>query len=833
MPVYKQQMQRERAVSDHIPYSSHITDNTILTLEGDLMRIWRVDGIAFETADGDEILLRKEQFNTLLRSIGSSNNIALWSHMIRRHTTDKLHGAFENDFCRELDKKYYKSFDSYQMMANELYLTAIYRPTPSKINKLFAKSARRSTEEIKKDHRAAIKKLDEIAYQIEAGMQRYGADSKGLEVLGTYKEKDEETLYSSALEFLNYLISGEWQKVRVPKGPLNTYLGNSWIHAGNEIIEIRSPTKIRYAQAIDFKDYSAHTEPGLLNGLMYQDYELVITQSYSFMPKMNGKEFLERQENQLLNTEDGSVSQIEEIRLAQDQLIQGQFTMGEYHFSLMVFGDSIDDVRNNTTKAMTTIQDRGFLAALATTATDAVYYAQLPCNWKSRPRIAGITSKNFAGLSPFHNFRAGKRSGNPWGDAVMLFKTPSGQPLYFNLHYTKGDENAFDKKVLGNTRIIGQSGSGKTVLLNMLLCQLQKFAPHAPNGFGTIFFDKDRGAEAAIRAIGGKYLAIKNGMPTGINPFQMEPTESNVLFLEKLVRKLAQTHKQITTTEELKISHGVRTVMKMPKHLRRLSTVLQNITEGDTEEERKDSLAKRLSKWCYDDGTSKEGALAWVLDNQEDQIDLSTHTNYGIDGTDFLDNEDVCIPISMYLLHRMNEMIDGRRFVYFMDEAWKWVGDDSEAFQEFAGNKQLTIRKQDGLGIFSTQMPSSLLKSKIASHLVQQVATEVYLPNPKADYHEYTEGFKLTDAEFDVVKSFGEESRMFLVKQGSQSMIGVLNLAGFEEELNILSGSTDNVEILDDVIREHGEEPNDWMPHYQAKIKERQESMNKRRVQNV
>jgi type IV secretion system protein VirB4 len=49
------------------------------------------------------------------------------------------------------------------------------------------------------------------------------------------------------------------------------------------------------------------------------------------------------------------------------------------------------------------------------------------------------------------------------------------------------------------------------------------------------FFDKDRGAEILIRAMGGRYLAVENGKPTGFNPFQREPTESNILFLETLV----------------------------------------------------------------------------------------------------------------------------------------------------------------------------------------------------------------------------------------------------------------------------------------------------------
>ncbi len=816
-PKYLKQVSNERAVAPFVPYSSHVSPNTLVTKDGDFLRIWKLSGISFETADAEDMLLRKDQLNTLFRSIGS-NHVALWSHNLRRQTSDRLVSTFESNFCRDFDKKYFDSFAGYRMMANELYLTVVYRPMPSRMDKAMAKTARRSHAEIMNDQRAAIRKLDEVAYQIESSMRRYG-----LEELTTYEEQDSfgsTITYSHALTFLNFLISGEWQKVRVPTAPLNEYLGTAWVFVGTETIEIRSPTKTRYAQCVDFKDYTAHTEPGILNGLMYEDYEYIVTQSYSFMQKRQGKEFLEKQMKQLQNAEDGSATQIAQMKTAIDQLIQGEFTMGEYHYSLMIFGDSVEKVRRNTTSAMTIIQDRGFLAALVATATDSAFYAQLPCNWSYRPRIAGLTSKNFAGLSSFHNFTAGKRDGNPWGDAVTLFKTPSGQPLYFNFHYSKGDEDSFDKKLLGNTRMIGQSGAGKTVMLNALLVESQKFKANAPMGFTTVFFDKDEGAKLCIKAIGGKYLSVKNGRPTGFQPMQMEPTESNILFLEKLIKVLVSgEHNRVTTTDEHRISHAVRTVMRMPRQLRRLSTVLQNMTEGTDKEDRENSVAKRLSRWCYDDGRGKQGPLAWVLDCPNDEIDFTTHSNYGFDGTDFLDNADVRTPISMYLLHRMDTVIDGRRFMYFMDEAWKWV--DDEAFSEFAGNKQLTIRKQNGLGVFATQMPSSLLKSKIASSLVQQVATEIYLPNPKADFHEYTEGFKCSVAEFEIIRNMGEESRMFLIKQGHTSMIGRLDLGGFDDELAILSGSLDNNELLDEVISEVGDNPDDWLPVFHERRKAR------------
>ncbi len=491
-PKYLKQVSNERAVAPFVPYSSHVSPNTIVTKDGDFMRIWKLSGISFETADAEDMLLRKDQLNTLFRSIGS-NHVALWSHSVRRQTSDRLKSTFENNFCRDFDKKYFDSFAGYRMMANELYLTVVYRPMPSRMDKAMAKTARRSHAEIMNDQRAAIRKLDEVAYQIESSMRRYG-----LEELTTYEDEN-GVLCSHALTFLNFLISGEWQKVRVPSAPLNEYLGTAWVFVGTETIEIRSPTKTRYAQCVDFKDYTAHTEPGILNGLMYEDYEYVVTQSYSFMAKRQGKEFLEKQMKQLQNAEDGSATQIQQMKTAIDQLIQGEFTMGEYHYSLMIFGDSVEKVRRNTTSAMTIIQDRGFLAALVATATDSAFYAQLPCNWSYRPRIAGLTSKNFAGLSSFHNFTAGKRDGNPWGDAVTLFKTPSGQPLYFNFHYSKGDEDAYDKKLLGNTRMIGQSGAGKTVMLNALLVESQKFKTNAPMGFTTVFFDKDEGAKLCIK----------------------------------------------------------------------------------------------------------------------------------------------------------------------------------------------------------------------------------------------------------------------------------------------------------------------------------------------
>jgi type IV secretion/conjugal transfer VirB4 family ATPase len=843
-PAYAAQMQREHAFSAYIPYSAHITPDTIITRDGDYIRMWRVDGITHETADAEEIQRCMDNLNTFIRAIGNGH-IGFWTHTVRRKTLDRLEAEFDNEFCRKLNDRYYDKFLEkrpdgklkYQMMASELYLTLIYRPHPSKIGRMFARAGTRTMEEIKAERAEQLRSLDDITLQLEGAMKGYGSHYLnergeriyGIERLSAYEatQVDRHGQHhtfkcSRLLEFLNFLITGVRQRVRLPEAPLNEYLGNAWLHVGTETIEIRTPARTRFAQCIDFKDYTAHTCPGFMNSMLYTDYEYVITQSFSCLPKREGKNRLQVQANQLRTTEDVSPTQIKQMDEALDELEQGMFCMGEYHYTLLVYGESVQEVRKNVASAMATIGDMGFIASVVTTATDAAFFAQLPANWAYRPRPALLTSLNFCAFSSFHNFLSGKRDANPWGQAVTLLRSPSGQPLYFNFHASAPDENAYDKKLLGNTRIIGMSGAGKTVLMMMLFCQSQKFKPRSPTGYTDIFFDKDRGAEIAIRAVGGKYFAVQNGVPTGFNPFQLEPTETNIQFLNALVCVLIKGEtdaEKLTTSDLERIDKAVRTVMRMPREVRRLALVPQNITEPSDAAQRENSVRKRLARWC------SGGPLAWVLDNPVDQLDFTTHSSYGIDGTQFLDNALIRTPISMYLLFRMESIIDGRRFVYYMDECWKWI--DDEAFSVFAGDKQLTIRKQNGLGVFATQMPSSLLDSKIAAAMVQQCATEIYLPNTSADEAEYTtgkagkRGFGLTLAEFSLVKKLKPDSRMFLVKQGHRSSVAHLDLGGMDDEIAVLSGSTDNIELLHQIMAETGEAPEAWMPVFLAAVRNR------------
>lgn len=74
--------------------------------------------------------------------------------------------------------------------------------------------------------------------------------------------------------------------------------------------------------------------------------------------------------------------------------------------------------------------------------------------------------------------------------------------------------------------------------------------------------------------------------------------------------------------------------------------------------------------------------------------------------------------------------------------------------------------------------------------------------------------------EFELIQSeLTRESRRFLVKQGHNSVVAELNLRGMDDEIAVLSGTTANIELLDEIRGEVGDNPDVWLPIFQERRK--------------
>jgi type IV secretion system protein VirB4 len=262
--------------------------------------------------------------------------------------------------------------------------------------------------------------------------------------------------------------------------------------------------------------------------------------------------------------------------------------------------------------------------------------------------------------------------------------------------------------------------------------------------------------------------------------------------------------------EQADLEQALRGTLALDAPARRLSRLVEFLDPTDPE-----GLYARLSRWCE----SCRGEYAWAFDNPEDTLAsrLSARALMGFDVTEFLDHALTRSPITLYLFHLVRQLLDGRRVVCWMDEFWRLLADP--AFESFAKDGPKTWRKLNAVMCLATQSASDVLESPISRTLVEQTPTKIFFPNADADYREYTEGLGLTDREFRLLKEQIEPgSRLFLVKQAQRSVVCKLDLKGFDAELAVISGRSDNVARLHSLMAATGTDPAAWLPRFMAEV---------------
>lgn len=794
-------MIKDRSLADMIPYSHHVSDNIIATKNGDYVTTIKVVGRAHIAADVEDIIKWVRDLNTNMRSIPSHDveHVSLYVNTVRRYEKGYKVKDYKNGFCQDVANKYSTVFDGSGLMVNEIYITIIFRPVIEKVSGFFARFEKSSLEDRLEQQSAYIQKLTDIADLIKSGIRSYEPTQ-----LTTYEYQGR--MYCQMLELFAYLINHKMVRVPVTRERYYNYLSTNRLLFSDhgEIGEIRHIDHSKFFGMLEVKEYDNFTVPGHFNTLLQASCELVVTQSFTIISKVAALGYLKRHKKFLIDSEDVAVSQVQQMDEAMDQLMSGAFIMGQHHMTVCAYGDTPTKVKGSLQGLSTDLTEVGIIPTYLDIALEAGFFAQLPGNYDMRPRPAVVTSENFWSFNSLHNFMTGKADKNPWGEAVTMFRSMSGTPYFFNFHRSPKDENSIGKKYDGNTLMFGKTGAGKTTLCAFLFAQLLS----VPN-LRLVAFDKDRGLEIFIRAVGGKYLPLETGKPTGFNPFQLPDNNENRKFVRQWLHDLLRGDDYgINFNDEREIDKAIEVLYNHDQKDRRLSIFQQGLPNPISDDERP-SVRQRLEKWC---GNAQYG---WVFDNAEDTLDVSQYNIYGFDVTNFLDIPELRSVIILYLTYRTQQLIDGTPFVYFFDEFWKLAEDVH--FQELFKNKLKTIRKENGICVFASQEPNDALSSPIAKTIVSQCVTQILLENPKADYDDYVHGLKLSETEYDLVKDIPDKSYQFLVKQGGsdlgQSSMLKFFLPDFDKEMLVLSGTPDNAEQVNEIIDRIGsDKPEDWLP---------------------
>ena len=769
---------KEARAGDRLPYLALVDENIVLLRDGSVMIGIVVPGLAFETADSDALNAHSATRELLLRSALDAR-LVLYHHVIRRQVHLELDGAFDDPLAAHIDARWREKLADGSLYVNDQFITLVRRPARGKAGwpERLARLAKRKGAESATPEPSDVRALRAAATSMIASLGAYGA-----RLLGDYDGASGTC--SEVLELLSALYNGEMRPVRRPADgtDIGQMLPYRRVSFGLDAMELRGAEGSDFGALVSIKDYPDSTSPGLVDALLRIPCEMVLSESYAPSDRQVARERIDLAVRRLRSADEEAMAERGEMAAARDALGVGAVGFGDHHLSVLVRGRSLDALDEMAAACAAALADAGAVAVREDVNLETCFWGQFPGNEAYLVRRALISSANMACFASLHGFALGQASGNHWGEAVTLFTTTSATPFFFNFH--QGD--------LGNFTVIGPSGSGKTVVMNFLAAQAQKFSPR------TVLFDKDRGAEVFVRGIGGTYSRIAAGHPTGFNPLALPDTPHNRAFLRDWLAVLltAQGPEELAT-----IAAAVDAAYANEPSLRRLSH-FRELLAGTRRPEPGD-LAGRLDAWL------SGGEHGWLFDNAEDRLDLSART-LGFDMTALLEMPRLRTPTMMYLFHRIEERLDGTPAMILIDEGWKAL--DDEVFAARIRDWLKTLRKLNALVGFATQSARDALDSRIATALVEQTATMLFMPNARARAEDYCEGFGLTTHELDIIRTLPAHSRCFLIRQADASVVVRLDLSGMPEVLTVLSGRESIVRRLDSLREQYGDAPAAWYP---------------------
>lgn len=784
----------EVPVPDFTPYACHYNEETILTRNGELLQVIKITGFSHEKVDGKKVALRDTVRSAVLENIKGSD-FALWFHTVRRKRSLDPAGKYESKFAKDLHSAWTHKHYWNDKYVNELYVSIIYegQKIGVKTPQDFLKSL--SLKGVERQHNEYLEKSHEKLCVAVDGMLEtlapYGATRLGI-------VEDSSGVHSELLQFFGKITHLAETKIPLPIIDLAEYMATHKVAFGNNTLEVLGPTGKHFAAILSIKEYHELSNVAI-DKFLQLPIQFIVTQTLDFINGKKAMDSFDYQDYILTVSKDERFRHISGIDNIIKNNMGSPIDYGEHQLIIMLIEDNIKKLEIEVKRSLDELSELGIVTVREDLQIEQCYWSQLPANFSYICRKRPINTARIAGFASLHNFPAGQQFDNHWGNAVTIFRTALGTPYFFNFH--EGNN--------GHTVIIGPRGAGKTVMLNFFISESRKFNSKL------FFFDQHRAAKVFIRAIGGKYIVTDpiSTMPDyRFNPLLLPDTAENRLFLQRWLGYLLSAGNVDLTEEEITlIEQVVAELYLLPEENHQLASIAHLFGEDSSVAE-EGSLRHRLSMWI--DG----GKYGCLFDNQQENFDWNVPI-WGVDVSQLLESPSELLgAVLSYYFHRVNQSLDGSPAVVVIDEAWSVL--DNKFFAPMLAEWFDYLRQHNAIIILASESIEHASKSKITHTIMDSFATQIYLPNPQANAA-YKEVFGLTTKEFALLTSMKLINRHFLLKQGEDAIVGELNLVGFKELLAVLSGGDERVDIMEEAIREAGEDAEQWLPVFYERTTEK------------
>jgi type IV secretion system protein VirB4 len=738
----------------HLPYVSLVNDQTLRLRDNAFMSCIRVDGLNALTSTDSELDGLKTAIANIVGQLDPS--FTIYTHRISRKVdmTDGLAPLKANDFASAIDARWRAGLEGRELRDTTLTVSVVLSRRLRSGVSVFSRASKLMGRNTERD----LERLDDTirALRTIIGTDKTRVLTAGsgdlLGFLGSIQSGDERPIYpSGALTVLSDDVLTE----RV------TFNDDGWALT-------EGPLGLRHGQIRAIRTYPARSWVTIFDDFALP-CDFVIAQSFSPISNNVAVDKIQRLRDVMKATSDAREQAGEQLRGLHESVLSREASLGNHHMTISLIADSAEKVRQLMSELDSLAAGAGVTLAQDKLVVKAHYFAQFPGNLAARSRLNIISNDHFANFASLHRTPLGKDGDDvPWSTPIAVFPTSTGTPYRLSFH-RKG--SAMGEPSPGHTLMIGDTGSGKSLLAGFLLTQAQR------TGARVFVFDYRRGLEMATRAMRGSYSIVESGSPSGLNPLHVETDAEGIEWLTSWLTRLLDPKDALTTVQTRAILDAVRRNAEAEPHLQTFdsfSRLFQSTDDGGT-------LQSLVEEW------GANGRYSWVFGRtQEDTFSLDGDV-MGFDLTQILDaqTDRERMAVLSYIFRRIErQMRDKKRTIILVDEAWKAIKDPY--FGSVIEGWLATLRKSNAVVIMLTQTADQLARSQVGDRVFTFFPTKILFPDEKTSAADYRH-LQLNEAEISLLTSRGL-NRSFLLRDDTASVLLDADATCLGDYLHVLGG---------------------------------------------
>lgn len=714
-------MWKREPLKNTLPWARIINNPAIvINKDGTIQSTFRYRGPDLDSAIKEHLSIITQQLNSLFMSINTG--WVLYFEAQRVPSTDYPEGlSFVDPITKIMDDERKKFFSGKGTHFETTYYCTLYWSPPSdnegRIREFVVEGKTRKGLN-PEDYLETFTKICDMVYNGFFAVQ----------IPCEWLDPDE------MLNYLHSTISPYHRKLTFPSRPmlLDSYLYDASFSGGLE-----PKLGEKYLRIISVVGYLQSTIFGVFDSLNYLNFPYRWTTRYYCLEKLDAqeavehkaaewkskfksivdmiKEFMQGIETDNANTT--MVSRYQEAVACQASIESDATSYGYYTSSIVLFGDTPEEADERAKAVVQTINNIGFKAKLEDLNAVDAWMGSLPGNVGHNVRRHLISCGNLVHMTPLSTVWAGASWNKCLNGPPLIFTQTSGNtPYRLNLHV--GD--------VGHTLIVGPTGAGKSVLLNVIEASFRKYSD------ARIFiFDKGCSSYVLTQGVGGRFFDIgneENGALSFMPLAHIEDERERQWALEWILDFVRFQNLEITPDRKQAVWDALESVAEAfigkDIHLRRMTNLMNAVQD--------DQIKKALAPLC------SGGPYGRIFDSDTDSLQLGSWQTFEMEK--LMSTPQIVGTALMYIFHRIEQSLNGAPTIIVLDECWVFF--DNEQFAAKIREWLKVLRKANASVIFATQSITDIVNSPIFNTVLESCPSRIFLPNKDALEEETSKNYK-------------------------------------------------------------------------------------------